>query len=198
MNDIPYSAACERNQPYILEQLTHLLTEPSEVLEIGSGTGQHAVYFGHALPHVQWQTSDLASMHAGIHQRLQKENVSNVMSPILFDADKDELPENNYDAVFTANTFHIMSMTSVAHCLRKIGYTLKAGGLLIVYGPFNFNGVFTSQSNAEFDAILKSRDPHQGIRDFEWIVKLAKENHLSHHKTISMPANNFILVFAKR
>lgn len=197
MNDKPYSSACERNQTYILEQLKPLLTSARNVLEIGSGTGQHAVFFAKALPDIQWQTSDLDFMHQGIKSWLHEANLSNVLLPISLDVDKDIILENYYDAVFTANTFHIMSMASVEHCIQKVGNALKVGGLFIIYGPFKFKGMFTSQSDADFDTRLKSQRAHQGVRDFEAVDKLAKSLQLSHQQTIAMPANNFMLIFNK-
>ncbi len=197
MNNKPYFPACERNQSYILEHLKPLLLQSKNVLEIGSGTGQHAVFFGRALSHIQWQTSDLEPWHQGIKMWLHEANLSNVLPPISLDVDKDTILENYYDAVFTANTFHIMSTTSMEHCIQKVGHALKEGGLFILYGPFKFNGMFTSQSNAEFDMLLKTQQAHQGVRDFEVIVNLAKSAQLSHEQTLPMPANNFILIFKK-
>ncbi len=197
MIDKPYSSACERNQSYILEQLEPLLVKANHVLEIGSGTGQHAVYFAKALPHIQWQTSDLDLLHAGIEMWLQEENLENVLSPFTFDVDNDDIIGNYYDAVFTANTFHIMRMDSVCHCIQKVGHALKPGGLFIIYGPFKFNGTFTSESNEKFDMLLKTQQKHRGIRDFEKIYKIAESVSLFHEKSIPMPANNFMLIFRK-
>lgn len=194
----PYSSACERNQAFILEQLKILLVNAKNVLEIGSGTGQHAVFFAKALPHIQWQTSDLDVMHQGIKSWLYEANLPNLLLPLSLDVDKNSILKNDYDAVFTANTLHIMSMESVEHCINKVGQAVKSGGLFIIYGPFKFQDKFTSQSNADFDAHLKSEQAHQGVRDFEWVNRLASSAQLFHQKTISMPANNFMLIFKKK
>ncbi|MBS0289048.1 MAG: DUF938 domain-containing protein [Proteobacteria bacterium] len=197
MNEKPFSAACERNQSYILEQLKIILASARNVLEIGTGTGQHAVFFAKALPHIQWQTSDLDFMHQGIKRWLYEANLPNVLSPISLDVNKDTILENYYDGVFTANTFHIMPMASVERCIKQVGHALKEEGVFIIYGPFKFNGKFTSSSNTDFDALLKSQQVHQGIRDFEVIDTIAHSVQLSHIQTIEMPANNFMLIFNK-
>lgn len=197
MDEKPYSSACERNQIFILEQLKPLLIKARNVLEIGSGTGQHAIFFAKGLPHIQWQTSDLDFLHQGIERWLHEANLTNVLLPISLDVDKDIILENYYDAVFTANTFHIMSIVTVQRCIQKVGHALKVGGLFIIYGPFKFNGMFTSQSNPEFDVQLKTGQAHQGVRDFEQINKLAQSVQLYHGQTIPMPANNFMLIFKK-
>jgi cyclopropane fatty-acyl-phospholipid synthase-like methyltransferase len=196
MTSKPYSSACERNQPFILAQLQSILKPGFSVLEIGSGTGQHAVFFGHALPHVHWQTSDVSSMHAGIKMWLEELQLTNVHAPLNLDIAKDTIPLT-YDAIYTANTFHIMPWETVEICIDKVAGSLKPNGLFIIYGPFKFKGSFTSESNVEFDEHLKAVALHQGIRDFEAIEKYAEKVKLKHLKTIAMPANNFMLLFRK-
>src|SRR5690606_8893692 len=134
--------------------------------EIGSGTGQHAVHFAHLLPHATWQTSDLSRNHTGIERWLSDTNLANTLMPIEFDVNTQTITPNMYDVVFTANTLHIMSWLEVCLCIQKVGCSLQENGLFIIYGPFNFNGEFTSQSNQRFDSSLKAQDKKMGIRHF--------------------------------
>jgi len=193
----PYSEACERNQAPILAVLKGSLQGARSVLEIGSGTGQHAVYFGAALPHLTWQTSDLPANHAGIRMWLEDCGLQNVLPPLVLDAGADRWPVDGVDAVFTANTLHIMSWPEVESLFAGIGRILHAGGRLCIYGPFNYDGAPTSESNARFDAMLRTRDPESGIRDFEEVRRLGSRNGLELQTDHPMPANNRLLVFAK-
>lgn len=193
----PCSPACARNQAYILAELKQLLPTHAHVLEIGSGTGEHAIHFAKALPHIHWQTSDLENNHPGIQSWLEDAELKNVLFPLSLDIDQDTIPNNRYDVVFTANTFHIMSWDTVKNCIQKVGEALEPGGMFIIYGPFNREGQYTSDSNAQFDAFLKSVDPKQGIRDFDDVDKAMKAARLKKFKQIAMPANNFMLVYQK-
>lgn len=193
----PFSEACERNREPILEILKSAFADASSVLEIGSGTGQHAVHFGAALPHLTWQTADLPDKHAGIRMWLEESGLNNVLLPLVLDVGADPWPVGNIDAVFTANTLHIMSWLEVGHLFRGIGRILYPGGPLCIYGPFNYNGAHTSDSNARFDAMLRTRDPASGIRDFEEVQKLGLQNGLIFAADHPMPANNRMLVFRK-
>lgn len=197
MKKKPYSPACERNQQAILQTIEPFLTTACKVLEIGSGTGQHAVYFAKSLPHILWQTSDLPCRHDGIKLWLTEAQLPNLLSPIPLDIDNDLIPKNQYEVIYTANTFHIMSFKTVEECVKKSAKGLKQNGLFIVYGPFNMNGMFTSQSNADFDNQLKIRNPVQGIRDLESIDFLMQAENFERIQITSMPANNFILIYQK-
>ena len=197
MSNKPYSESCEQNRAPILAILRVVFAERSHVLEIGSGTGQHAVYFGAELPHLRWQTADVLAHHPGIAVWLAEAALPNVLPPLVLDANHTDWHNGRYDAVFSANTLHIMSAQEVEKCFEGIGHVLKPGGVLAVYGPFNYHGQFTSDSNARFDQWLKSRDPASGIRDFETVDALARQQGLALIHDFAMPANNRTLVWAK-
>ena len=192
----PFSQACENNSAPILHQLTRLFEDTKTVLEVGSGTGQHAAYFAEGIPHLTWQTSDLTENHEGIHLWVEESGRQNLFPPIEFDVNEPPLSHGcSYDAVFMANTLHIMPCMAVENCIRNLAQYINTGGLLVVYGPFNYEGEFTSDSNARFDQWLKAADPQRGIRDFEWINKLAEAVGFSLLEDNSMPANNRLLVW---
>ena len=191
--NLPFVEASEQNKTVIFEVIEPYLN--GEVLEIGSGTGQHAVFFAGQVPQVTWQTSDLASNLPGIEAWIADSGLSNLPAPIDVLGD---WPDAQFDVAYSANCFHIMGKTAVAKCIEGIGACLKPGGVLLVYGPFNYAGEFTSPSNAQFDAFLKSRDPASGIKDFEWLDSLAREASLQIVDDVEMPANNRSLVWQKR
>ena len=197
MSNKPYSESCEQNRAPILAILRVVFADRSHVLEIGSGTGQHAVYFGAELPHLRWQTADVHAHHPGIAAWLVEAALPNVLPPLVLDANHTDWHKDRYDAVFSANTLHIMSAQEVEKCFEGIGQVLKPGGVLAVYGPFNYHGQFTSDSNARFVQWLKSRDPASGIRDFETVDALARQQGLALIHDHAMPANNRTLVWAK-
>ena len=193
----PYSEACEKNQSAILEVLQSALSRQHHVLEIASGTGQHAVHFGRALPHLTWQTSELPHNHAGIRAWLDEAALPNVLPPVALDVTDAHWPAGVVDAVFNANTVHIVSESEVERMFAGIARTLSAGGILCLYGPFNYHKKFTSESNARFDVWLKSRNPESGIRDFEAIDQLAKTHGLRLLQDVAMPSNNRTLVWQR-
>ncbi|MGB0848311.1 MAG: DUF938 domain-containing protein [Thiolinea sp.] len=193
----PYSESCVQNRDAILSVIQPLLAERKAVLEIGSGTGQHAVYFGAAMPHLNWHTSDQAVYHEGIRLWLEEAQLSNVHMPLTLDVQQANWPPLNVDAVFTANTFHIMSEAMVADCIAGVGKLLATGGLFIVYGPFNYQGEYTSASNASFDQWLVMQNPESAIRDFEKVNRLAEEAGMALQEDYAMPANNRILCWCK-
>ncbi len=193
----PYSEACEKNQSAILEVLQDVLSRQHHVLEIASGTGQHAVHFGRALPHLTWQTSELPHNHAGIRAWLDEAALPNVLPPVALDVTDAHWPAGVVDAVFNANTVHIVSEPEVERMFAGIARTLSAGGILCLYGPFNYHNKFTSESNARFDVWLKSRNPESGIRDFEAIDQLAKTHGLRLLQDVAMPSNNRTLVWQR-
>lgn len=192
----PYSESCDQNKAPILAVLRKVFADTQQVLEIGSGTGQHAVYFGDHLPHVQWQTSDLAVYHAGINAWLA-EAAPNVRPPLALDVCCDAWPVDKVDAIFSANTTHIMSWRAVTAMFAGIGRILAPNGVFVLYGPFNYGGGYTSESNARFDAWLKARDPLSGIRHFEEIDTLARAQGLTLWEDIEMPVNNRTLVWRR-
>ncbi|MBQ0720624.1 MAG: DUF938 domain-containing protein [Gammaproteobacteria bacterium] len=197
MTEKPFSQACENNQQAIFSILESVFAGSEQVLEIGSGTGQHASYFAPRLPHLVWQTSDQAEYHPGINAWLDDACAANLRRPLLLNVDMPQWPLANVDAVFSANTCHIMAWVSVVNMFRHLAEVLSAGGTLAIYGPFNYGGQFTSPSNASFDQWLQQRGAQQGIRDFEAVNKLASEAGMSLLEDNAMPANNRLLVWRK-
>ena len=193
----PYSEACERNQEPILEVLRPLLAHSQRILEIGSGTGQHAVFFAAALAHLRWQTSDLVSQHPGIDAWVQASGLTNVLAPCVLDVDAPVWPVQNMDAIFSANTVHVMAWPQVEHLFQGVGRSVRDQGLFCLYGPFNYRAEFTSASNAQFDAWLKQCDARSGIRDFEALDSLAQEQGMVLQDDYAMPGNNRMLVWRK-
>lgn len=193
----PFSQACENNKTPILAQLKTFFADRKCVLEIGSGTGQHAVYFGEHLPQLQWQCGDLSENHEGIQAWLNEAQLPNVLAPLVLDAEASEWQLEQFDAVYSANTLHIMSWPQVEMTFKHIGKVLAEGGKLAVYGPFNYQGKFTSESNARFDQWLKQEAPHRGIRDFEAVNKLAENIGLKLVADHAMPANNRLLFWQR-
>ncbi|MHB1232600.1 MAG: DUF938 domain-containing protein [Burkholderiales bacterium] len=193
----PFSEACENNQAPILAILREAFSTVHSVLEIGSGTGQHAVYFARHLPHLNWQTSDLAANHPGIHAWLDEASLPNTRPPIALDVNANPWPVEAVDGIFTANTLHIISWPEVEQLFRGAGQALLPGGVMCVYGPFNYGEKFTAPSNARFDEWLKARDPASGVRDFETVCALALRHGLTLAADHAMPVNNRTLVFHK-
>jgi SAM-dependent methyltransferase len=193
----PYSEACERNRAPILEVLREVFADRSSVLEIGSGSGQHAVYFGAGLPHLTWQTSEMPDNHAGIQAWLEEARLPNVLPSLALDVNSDDWPRQRYDAVFSANTLHIVAWQEVGRMFAGVGRLLPPGGILAIYGPFNYGGRYTSDSNARFDDSLKARDPASGIRDFERVDALARSYGFGLVRDSPMPANNRTLVWRR-
>jgi hypothetical protein len=183
----PFSEPSERNRAPILAVLKRVFAGSRSVLEIGSGTGQHAAYFAPELPHLAWQASDRAENLADIRQW--------VADPIELDVDK-PFPKVDADAVFSANTCHIMSWPQVERMFAGVG-SLRSVKTFCLYGPFNYGGKYTSESNARFDAMLRGRDPASGIRDAEAIAALAGKSGFELAEDNTMPANNRLLVFRR-
>jgi len=193
----PFAPACERNRQPILDQLQTIFAEVDSVLEIGSGTGQHAVFFAQHLPHLQWQPSDRAENLAGIAAWCSEVQLPNLRMPIELDVDK-PWPLKTVAAVFTANTLHIMNWRQVQIFFKELARHMTTGSMLAVYGPFNYNGRYTSESNAQFDQWLKMQSPYSAIRDFEAVDALAKGAGLMLVADQEMPANNRLLHWVKQ
>ena len=193
----PFSPASERNRMPIMNVLRPLFAEVKSVLEVGSGTGQHAVFFGAQMPHLTWQTSDLPENHPAIRMWLEDAASANVRPPLVLDVDSDEWPVERVDAVFTANTIHIVSWSSVEKLFAGVARVLNANGLFCAYGPFSYEGRHTSESNARFDLSLRGQNSRSGIRDFAQVCELAAGNDLSLQDDHAMPANNRLLAFRK-
>lgn len=196
MTDKPFSQACENNKQPILEVLRKYFATTSYVLEIGSGTGQHAVHFAEHLPHLTWQTSDQVQYHSGINAWIDDYKGTNLKRPLTLDVTQ-PWPIDAAEGIFSANTSHIMSWHMVKDFFTGVGETLQTNGYFCLYGPFNFCGEFTSESNEAFDAHLKSRDPEMGLRDYVDLEALARKAGLMFVEKHEMPANNFILVWQK-
>jgi cyclopropane fatty-acyl-phospholipid synthase-like methyltransferase len=192
----PFAASAEQNREPILEVLRRHFADRRRVLEIGSGTGQHAVHFAAALPHLDWHTSDRPGNLPGIRAWLNDAGLPNTPPPIAFDVN-DEPPGERFDAIFSANTLHIMSWPEVRRLFALLPQLLEPGALLTLYGPFNYGGQFTSPSNERFDAWLKSEDPQRGIRDFEAVDALAAAAGLSVVEDATMPVNNRCIIWRR-
>lgn len=193
----PFSQACANNQQPILEVLSRHLVEAGTLVEIGSGTGQHAVFMARHLPQVHWQPSDVSAHLPGIRAWRDEAALPNVAPPLCFDVTDTTAPFPAARYLFSANTLHIMSWPSVERFFRWIPHLLQDNGLAFFYGPFNYGRQFTSDSNARFDAWLKSQAAHQGIRDFEAIAGLAEQAGLQLVEDCAMPANNRTLVWRR-
>ncbi len=194
----PYSESCDQNRDAILQVIQPLFKDRKNVLEIGSGTGQHAVYFAQNMPQLVWHTSDKEGNHQGILAWIEEAALDNIRAPISLDVSRDKWPNAEIDAVFSANTAHIMSWPEDQALMAGVGAQLANNGLFVLYGPFNYDGNFTSDSNARFDQWLKERDPQSGVRDFEALDKLAQKSGMALENDFEMPANNRILCWRKR
>lgn len=197
---LPFSQACENNREPILAVLRATFAERRHVLEIGSGTGQHSVHFAPRLPHLVWQTSDLPESHPGIAAWHAAHPAPNLRPPLRFDLASDAWPQTEagaFDAVFSSNTAHIVAWPLVQRLFALAGAHLPAGGKLALYGPFNYGGTYTSESNRAFDLWLRERDARSGIRHFEDITALARQHGLALEHEHAMPANNRLLVFVR-
>lgn len=192
----PFSQACENNKDPILSVLQRHFLHVQNVLEIGSGTGQHAVHFSAAMPHLVWQTSDRASNLPGIRLWLAECTHHNIRQPLIFDVTQSQWP-TGFDAVFSANTAHIMSWPVARHMIQQVGEHLPSNGLFALYGPFNYQGDYTSESNHQFDLYLKQVNPEQGIRDFEAVNETAESASLQLLEDNAMPANNRLIIWRK-
>jgi SAM-dependent methyltransferase len=195
--EAPVSEACLRNQQPIADMLERELPPHSVVLEIGSGTGQHAAFISRRLPGIKWQPSELADRIAGINAWRERAQNSNFLPPLVLDVAQDLWPVKQVDAVFSANVVHFIGWPKVRAMMAGIGRVLKHTGLAFFYGPFNYGGQFTSDGNRLLDQWLRERDPDSGIKDFEQIVLAARKEKLRLLKDISMPANNRLLVLQK-
>lgn len=207
MIDKPHSPSCERNRGPILAVLREYFAQCRHVLEIGSGTGQHAVHFAKAMPWLRWQCSDRAEYLPGIRLWLDEAGLANTPAPVELDVAVGPWPSpspllpragegsTGFDAAFSANTLHIMGWAQVEAFFAGLRTALIDNATLVIYGPFNYGGAFTSDSNRAFDASLKARDPRMGIRDFEAVVGLAQGIGLRLVDDVAMPANNRCLVW---
>lgn len=192
----PMSPSCERNREPILKVLKDFITpNDRRLLEVGSGTGQHAVYFAPSFPYLEWHPTDKADTIKGIKHWMQEAHIPNIMAPVRLEIGKDDFPKLKFDVVFTANTFHIMHWKESKSFIKLLGHRLREGSRAIFYGPFKYSGEFTSPSNEAFDRQLKESDPLSGIRSFEDVNNAMIKNGFELIDDIEMPANNRILVY---
>jgi cyclopropane fatty-acyl-phospholipid synthase-like methyltransferase len=196
MTTKPFAESCVQNREPIQLVLAQYVDGRENVLEVGSGTGQHAVYFAEAFPWLRWQTSDLVENHAGIQAWIDDSGLDNILPPLSLDS-RGEWPDGPYDLVFSANTLHIMDDDAAEAFMRSVAGCIVPGGVLLNYGPFNYQGAYTSASNARFDDWLKQRDPASGIKNFEWLQGIAAESGLKLLADHAMPANNRILAWRR-
>lgn len=194
----PFSPACERNRDPILAVLRDFFADRRRVLEIGSGTGQHAVHFAAALPHLLWQTSERDENLADVRAWLDDAALANTPAPLALDVAAGPWPAGPFDAVFSANTLHIMSWAEDAALFAALPTATTADAKLAIYGPFNVDGQFTSASNAAFDASLKARAPHMGLRDAAAVDALARRAGFELVDDVAMPANNRLRLWQRR
>ena len=197
LKDKPFSQACENNKAAIFNLLAPLLQSKTDLLEIGSGTGQHAVWFAPQLPHLVWQTSDLSGNHPGILRWISDYPADNLRPPIALDVGGGQWPAATFDAIYTANTAHIMAWHEVQAMFSNISSRLRSNGIFCLYGPIKYNGEFTSESNRLFDLQLRGQVPHRGIREFHAVNQLALDGALILLDDHAMPANNRLLIWQK-
>jgi cyclopropane fatty-acyl-phospholipid synthase-like methyltransferase len=196
MTSIPFSDACERNKSSILEILKQVLPVSGRILEIGSCTGQHLVFFAPEFPGLQWQGSDRAEYRQGLRARIERQGGENILEPIELDV-LGRWPEPVFDAVYSANTAHIMSWNAVCAMFAGVEFHLAPGGPFCLYGPFNRQGRFTAESNRNFDHQLRAQSAEMGLRDLDALESLARCHQMTLVKTYPMPANNQLLVFTR-
>jgi len=192
----PYSEACDENKVPILAVIGSLFKDAGTLLEVGTGTGQHAAFFAAALPRLTWQTSDIPAHLPGIRLWLDEAGLPNLPPPLALDVTAD-WPAGPFDGVFSANTAHIMGEPEVAAMFRGVGRVLTPGGRFALYGPFSVGGRHRSGSNARFDAWLRERDPRMGVRDLDHLRRLGEESGLELVDDVPMPVNNQTLIWKR-
>lgn len=198
MTERPFAESAARNAAPILEVLRREFRAARDVLEIGSGTGQHAVTFAAEMPQLRWQTSDLDENRAGIRAWIGEAGLDNVMPPLLLDVRDASVAPASFDAAFSANTAHIMGMDGVRRMFSIVGDALRSDGVFCLYGPFRIGGAFNAPGNEAFDADLRQRDAMMGIRDLETLDQFGAACGLHRKRLLAMPSNNYIAVWKRR
>jgi cyclopropane fatty-acyl-phospholipid synthase-like methyltransferase len=198
MAERPYAEHAARNAAPILEVLRREFAAASDVLEIGSGTGQHAVTFAAEFPHLQWQTSDLDENHAGIRAWIGESGLDNIMPPLSLDVRDASIVPASFDAAYSANTAHIMGIDAVKRMFSIVGDALRSDGVFCLYGPFRIDGAFNTPSNEAFDTDLRQRDPMMGVRDLEMLDEFGAACGLHRRRLYAMPSNNYIAIWNRR
>ena len=193
----PCWPACERNKRPILEVIRHVFEDVDDVLEIGSGTGQHAVWFAAAMPHLVWRTSDLLHYHAGINAWIDEAKLDNVERPFVLDVGLRPWPVSSAGGVFSANTAHYMHWPEVVAMFEGVAGLLPADSPFALYGAFARDGSHTSTSNVAFDRMLRAQDPGLGVRDVRDLERIAADGSMILEDDVAMPSNNRLLVWRK-
>jgi SAM-dependent methyltransferase len=194
---LPFSDACERNKQPILAVIRQVFAGHHDVLEIGSGTGQHAVYFAAQLKLLKWHPTEQLAYLPSLAARVKIEGTANLLTPAVLDVRQSIWPVRSADAIFTANTLHIMSWAEVLDMFRGIDATLAPRGTLCIYGPFRYAGRYTSESNQAFDRMLRERDALSGLREIAAVIALAAQYGIRLDADHDLPANNRLLQFVK-
>ena len=197
MDSLPFSQSCENNKNIILELLSPVFADRSAVLEIASGTGQHACHFAAHMPWLQWQPSELPEHMPILQPRCAAYTGANILPPAVLDVCADPWPLAIPDALFSANSLHIMAFSAVEKMFAALGRSAGNDVKLAIYGPFNYGGKYTSDSNARFDQWLALQHPDSAIRDFEAVNCLAEDAGFTLRADNEMPANNRLLVWGK-
>lgn len=185
-----FAPACDRNSEHILAVLKGIFIKSGKVLEIGSGTGQHAVYFSQGLPHLSWLPSDVPGQLDSISAWQDEADHDNLQAPVGLDLFDVNWPVEQVDYIVCINTMHIVPWEAVEHLFAGVARVLAQGGFLYVYGPYRYSDRALEPSNEKFDLWLKERDPRSGIRDFDAVDALANMSCLKLAGDQSMPANN--------
>ena len=193
-----HAESTRRNRTPILEVLKKEIEGSKKLLEIGSGTGQHAVYFSKKLPQILWQTSDRSINHESINYWIKRYNLKNLLHPLDIEIGVNEKNINDiFDCVFSSNTSHIMSLENVKRLFALVGKVLNKNGKFFLYGPFKINLEFTTKSNEDFHEKLKAENKLMGLRDIEELDNYAIENNMQNHAFYEMPANNYLSIWKK-
>ena len=196
--ELPFSAAADRNKEPILEVLKKVLRpEDQHLLEVGAGTGQHAVYLAPFFPKMEWQPTETAENLPILRERIKQSGAPNIKTPFKMTVGEDDFPIRMFDVVLTVNTFHIMSWKECKTFIKLISGRLEEGGKVLIYGPFKYNGKSTTESNEEFDKSLREKDPQSGVRNFEDVIAAMFKNDFELVRDFEMPANNRILYFRR-
>jgi len=191
--------AVARNREPILAVLRDVLSTPGTVLEIASGSGEHAVYFASVFPHLVWQPTDPdAQARASIAAHAAQVRLPNLLVPLELDAAAAVWPVARADAVVSINMIHIAPWSATEGLMAGAARLLPAGGPLYLYGPYREHGQHTAPSNAAFDESLKARDPAWGVRDLDEVTALAAHHGLALERTVPMPANNLSVIFRSK
>jgi len=198
MTPAPFYPDAEQNKDPILAVIRDVFTDPGTILEIGSGTGQHAVHFAAELPHLTWQPTEVDTQLPAIEQWRQSAGLANLLPPVPLDVATYSWPEASYDGAYSCNTAHIMALDLVERMLCGVARALRPGSHFCLYGPFRYGEQHSAPSNARFDVWLRARDPHSGVRDANHLDALALAAGLELVADHAMPVNNRTRVWLRR